>query len=193
MLCVVNKSLSSHSDYIFSAIDNAFNNIVLYVQRFEQLRCDYQSNLQMQPNIIIAENATDRLRQYCAQYSIQVDSLQSISANVHLGLFQLDQSIFSIEFKPMVERLLILLESSISKRSASMVVELEAKARTILTRLMKNPDKTIDCLAYIQYLDECTREIGQLDENIGYTSDLFTLMAEYHMNVQEEHEQSHKS
>lgn len=180
-------------EYIRLAINNAYEKIEIYLQRFQQLRIDHGNNLQMQSESIINETDIIKLRQYCARYSIELDTFQSILPKIRLGLFELNQTIFKEQCLPIVKYLLTTLETSIPERSVNMVIELEIEAEKILKILLSKPDKTIDCLAYIRYLDECAREIEQLMINIDYTFDCFGLMEEYRMAVQEKHKKSHNS
>lgn len=119
--------------------------------------------------------------------------LNDILPEIRLGIFQLNQMTFQNEFLPVVQQLLSILETYIPERSIQMAIDLESKADGILTKLMGKPDKTIDRLMHIRYLDECSMEIEQLMKDIDYTFECFLLMEEYQMCVQIDQRESHHS
>lgn len=163
------------------------------MNRFNHIREDFAVDSNTHPEAIESELDIIQLRKYCARYSEEVKTLQTILPTVRLGIFQLNQSTFETKFLPVVANLLTILQVHILDRSVQMVGDLDLKANGILSKLTENPDKTIDWLMYIRYLDECSGQIDQLIINIDYTFECFILMEEYEISVKEEHKESQKS
>lgn len=74
-----------------------------------------------------------------------------------------------------------------------MVFELESKTNAILAKLIETPDKTLDCLMHIRYLDENSMLIDELMKKVNYLFECFALMDEYQMVVQDAHRESQQS
>lgn len=134
-----------------------------------------------------------KLRQYCSRFSARQNTLESILSDIRLGVFELNQLTFQNEYLPIVKRLLLVLETCIPKRSVEMVFELESKTNAILAKLIETPDKTLDCLMHIRYLDENSMLIDELMKKVNYLFECFALMDEYQMVVQDAHRESQQS
>lgn len=190
---MVHSLFCTYRDYILKAVGIGYDKIEIYIKRFDHIRRDYVDDIQLQSENIEAELDIVKLRQFCSRFSAERSILESILPNIRCGVFHLNQMTFQNTYLPVVRRLLSALENCIPKRSVQMVVELETKANAILTKLMETPDKTLDCLMHIRYLDENALVIDELLKNINYISECFTLMDEYQMVVQDAHRKSQQS
>lgn len=170
-----------------------YDKIEVYIRRFDQLRIDYAEDIKSKTDKIEAELDIVKLRQYCSRFSAQQSTLESISPDIRLGVFELNQLTFQNEYLPVVKQLLSVLETCIPKRSVEMVIELESKASAILMKLMETPDKTLDCLVHVRYLDQNSLLIDELMKKVNYLFECFALMDEYQMVVQDAHRKSQQS
>lgn len=180
-------------NYIEKSIICGYDKIQTYLKRFVDLHGKFATDVQTKPESIKSEVDIKKLRQYCKRYSTEMKILNDILPEIRIGIFQLNQMTFQNEFLPIVQHLLSILETYIPEQSIQMAIDLESNADGILTKLLANPDKTMDRLMHIRYLDECSLEIEQLTNDINYTFECFSLMEECQMCVQNDQRESHHS
>lgn len=104
-----------HREYIFSAIESAFDTFTEYIRRFDEIRLNYQTDVQTDPKTIKAEKRVNELREYCQRYNDEMRALEGILPNVRLGMLQLKQATIHEEVIPVCRDLLVVLDAHIPK------------------------------------------------------------------------------
>lgn len=103
------------SEYIFTAIEAAYDTSTEYVRRFEEIRLNYQVDVHTDPKTIKAEKDVAVLREYCQRYNEEMRALEGILPNVRLGLLELKQATIKDEVIPVCHELLVVLDAHIPK------------------------------------------------------------------------------
>lgn len=59
-----------------------------------------------------------------------------------------------------------------------------------MTKLTTDPDKTMDYVTFMRYLDECDKYIDQLTNDIDFAYQCFMLMKDYSIPVDDEEKEN---
>lgn len=104
-----------HRQFIFDAIQSAYDTAELYLTRFDPIRANYEIDINTDHSVITAERNVDGLRNLCIRYKSEMAGLEGIVPCIRLGVLQLKQGTFKEEVIPVCHDLLVVLNSHIPK------------------------------------------------------------------------------
>lgn len=201
-----------HRDFLFTAIESAYDTFSEYVRRFEDIRLNYQIDVQTDPKTIKAEKRVDVLRNYCQRYKEEMRALEGILPNVRLGMLALKQGTIHEEVIPVCRDLLVILDSHIPKfvfrrryfysnnphkiyfyyRIAIALVDtLTVRASDLMSSLDAKPNTTVELVQFMRYFEECGKQIESLIEEVDVAYKCFVLMQDYNVFVDEPEKESY--
>ncbi|XP_018800561.1 PREDICTED: dynein heavy chain 6, axonemal [Bactrocera latifrons] len=171
---------------IFAYIRNAYEKAMLYAERFETIRTNYEIDMTTDPKLLTSERDLDALRAYCNRYCNNVRALDGILSVVNLGLLKLTQSSFKETVTPICHSLTNVLATYIPKLAADEVDRITQEAHDVISLIRTEPETTLEIVEHIRMLERIDEDFTKLFADIDYAHDLFMIIKEFEIPCDDE-------
>lgn len=112
-----------------------------------------------------------------------MEGLEGILPEINLGLLKLRQDTFKEKIIPVCRDLVYVLENHLPKLAIESVAQTLEKLEEIMVKIQNHPDDTMSYVNYMRYTDQCTTIIGKAEEEFKYAYDVFVLMKNFNVSV----------
>ncbi|XP_017121821.1 dynein heavy chain 6, axonemal [Drosophila elegans] len=171
---------------MFALIRNAYDRASLYTQRFMEIRENFEIDNSTDPAVLDTERDLQVLRAYCDRYCNNLRALDGILEYVYLGQLKLTQTNFKDTVTPVCSRLQNVLATYLPKLAEEETTRLYEEAQDFFGRICYEPHETLEIVAHIRFLDQCSSELDEIFDGIDYVHDLLLIIKDFGIPIEDQ-------